>query len=278
MATRSVDLRARGVALLRLAMRLSTLATRPELRPVVGFRVLAVPFLPRVGPRGHRGVLLPVVIAGAARRLWVADWTELETLREMALEGAWQDDLPQDPQVIVDLGAHIGLASLVYRARFPKARILAVEADPETALRLRANVGGSEIEVWEGAVCDRDEVVSFFMRDRSWGSSLDAHWPPEPVTEVTVRGITLDSLLDERGIDRVDLLKINVEGAEYAILASLRDPGRIRYVLGELHGDAISGEARLRSALPEADLWIGHDGYAMTFRGRPRRGGPGGGP
>jgi hypothetical protein len=93
-----------------------------------------------------------------------------------------------------------------------------------------------------------------------------------------VRGITLDSLLDERGIDRVDLLKINVEGAEYAILASLRDPGRIRYVLGELHGDAISGEARLRSALPEADLWIGHDGYAMTFRGRPRRGGPGGGP
>lgn len=256
----------RAVELLRLAARLSQLAPGARLRAVVVLRVLAVSVVCNVPALRRRGVVLTISIAGIFRRLRVADRTELETLRAMALEGAWQDGLPDEAAVVLDLGAHIGLTAVVYRSRYPNARIIAVEPDPETCARLRANVEGLSIEVVQAAVCDSNGPVAFFPSRASWASSLNGDEGSTAPTTVT--GVTLDRLLHDHRLGHVDLLKVNVEGAEFEIFATLADHGRLGYVLGEFHGDATEGEKRLRQALPGMDLWFGYDGYAMTFRVR----------
>lgn len=265
MGLRSRSLWPRTIALLRLAVRLSLLAPSVRLRPVVAMRALTVPVIRHMPALRRRGVVLPIVIADVFRHLRVAGRTELETLQAMALEGAWQHGLPDQAAVVLDLGAHIGLTAVVYRSRYPTARILAVEPDPETCARLRANVQGLSIEVLQAAVCGSDGPVPFFPSRESWGSSLSGdHGSSAPIT---VMGVTFDRLLEDHGLGQVDLLKVNVEGAEFEIFDTLTDHGRLGYVLGEFHGDIKEGEKRLRAALPGMDLWFGYDGYAMTFRG-----------
>jgi hypothetical protein len=62
-----------------------------------------------------------------------------------------------------------------------------------------------------------------------------AAWGSSDAPQVEVRSLRLGTLLDEQGIERVDLLKVDVEGAELMALTSDDGLDRVRWVIGELH-------------------------------------------
>lgn len=154
--------------------------------------------------------------------------------------------------VFLDVGAHLGLYALVgSRAVGSSGRVVAIEADPDTAADLRHNVsinGASNVLVLGVGVSDRHERRRLAFRtpgNRAGNSFLFAGG----------RGVEVDcfpllDLLRGQGIAQVDGLKIDVEGFEHRVLAPfLRDAEAAllpRFVITEFYPewlDAAGGDA-----------------------------------
>jgi hypothetical protein len=73
-------------------------------------------------------------------------------------------------------------------------------------------------------------------------SSLVERFNNEPFIEVTTK--TLDTLMKDLGLDQIDLLKFDVEGAEYVALKDFKNILRVREVVGEIHLDLMAGVSR----------------------------------
>jgi FkbM family methyltransferase len=114
--------------------------------------------------------------------------------------------------VVIDLGANRGEFSRDVAARFG-AKCLAVEASPDTARNIPA---ADNVRVLNYAITDHDGPVSFNLSMNSEMSSVHPSNVPSgsKLGTVDVQGRTLESLLRECAIDRADLLKVDIEGAE----------------------------------------------------------------
>jgi FkbM family methyltransferase len=126
-------------------------------------------------------------------------------------------------RLIVDVGANIGLFSYFARRQNPSAEIIAIEADPHTMRILRTNVEEKRIEVLHCAASDQSGIVKFYSCSVSGWSSLYDVRGAIGGEEVHVPAMRLSKLLRGRGIERIGVLKIDVEGAEYSILLGDRD-------------------------------------------------------
>jgi FkbM family methyltransferase len=209
-------------------------------------------------PFRDRGVRVRIAIRGRPYAVRLVGRTDLEVLREIAIHDEYgaSDGVPAE--VIVDLGAHSGLATLRLLAVRPGARVLAVEADPGLLPVLRENVAGLDVTVVHAAIGGTSAERSFFRAgDSTWGNSLDRTLPWQE--QVTVPGLTLDALLDHHGIASVDLLKIDVEGAEWEVFADGL-PARVRAIAGEFHArDGLPPRRLLERLGGELDVTVQRD-------------------
>jgi FkbM family methyltransferase len=129
--------------------------------------------------------------------------------------------------VVVDLGAHKGEFSLEVVQRFG-CRCIAVEANPALLTVVKA-VPGVEA-VW-GAVGGVDGEVELHLSTNSEASTvLRAHDAEFSGKSVRVPALQLARLLREQSVRRVDLLKVDIEGAEIAMLRSMNDEDLDRIV------------------------------------------------
>jgi FkbM family methyltransferase len=138
-----------------------------------------------------------------------------------------------DAQIIVDLGANVGLATLFYADRFKGARFVCVEPDPRNVPLLRKNVAwlGERVLVIDGAVRSLPGMGSFDDTSWSWGGQLQ----PEGRGGRPVRCFTLDEIMALARLDRIDLLKVDIEnGVEDLFRANNRWLDRVRLIVVEL--------------------------------------------
>jgi FkbM family methyltransferase len=135
---------------------------------------------------------------------------------------------------ILDCGAHVGLASLWMKRRWPRARITAFEADPQIARLLRANLarnGASDVEVVEAAVWRCDGDVAFCAAGSDAGAVAAVAAAPGEAS-IRVRSVRLRHWLTEP----IDLLKLDIEGAELDVLEDSADRlHHVRAVHLEVH-------------------------------------------
>ncbi|MBF0627046.1 MAG: FkbM family methyltransferase [Magnetococcales bacterium] len=125
---------------------------------------------------------------------------------------------PQPHHTILDIGAHIGGFALVAARKVPAGRVYAVEACQETFDYLRVNVALNRLDNITAerlAIADQRGVVRLYHDDGNWGHSIMA--PLSPVWEETPT-LSLAEYLAERGVESVDFIKMNCEGAEFPIL------------------------------------------------------------
>jgi FkbM family methyltransferase len=124
-------------------------------------------------------------------------------------------------KVFVDIGANAGLyAFIAALAGGPDSRILAVEPQSDLRERLAYNAGlngFSQIEIAAEALSNHDGTARFRIDPKNLGRSQLAEADEAADTEI-VRVTQLATLLAERGIARVDAMKIDVEGHETLIL------------------------------------------------------------
>lgn len=119
--------------------------------------------------------------------------------------------------ICIDIGANIGVKALLLSRHARKGRVIAVEAAPSIARCLEINItanAASNVECVQAAVGDRIDTVHFFEM------SAYGHVASEGI-EVPM--ITLQEIVRNRSLPRIDFIKIDVEGFEYAILKNAYD-------------------------------------------------------
>jgi len=143
---------------------------------------------------------------------------------------------PDDVSVIVDCGANIGITSLFLAARYPRARILSVEPHPENFVLLEANVAQvPRITPIRACVTGRpheESAVRFTTDQAAWGNRIATG-----DDGLLVPAITIDELCNQNGLAKIDLLKLDIEGAEEQVLENGTFLSRIEHIIIELHGN-----------------------------------------
>jgi FkbM family methyltransferase len=126
--------------------------------------------------------------------------------------------------VIFDVGVNYGYTSAWF-ARWAQ-RVYAFEPNPKNQslireqLRIRAI---DNVELVETAVSDREGEAEFFVKPQDGHHSLGDIGASETIDRIRVPVTTLDRFATERGIDRIGLLKIDVEGYEAEVLRGARE-------------------------------------------------------
>jgi FkbM family methyltransferase len=119
------------------------------------------------------------------------------------------------PPRIVDLGANVGLFAASCRERWPGAEITAVEPDPENLKLLRQTAAGAaKIEVLAACAADHDGAVRFVA-----GQFAESHVADTDSREATIEVPCVDVF---RLAQSADLVKMDIEGSEWEILADPR--------------------------------------------------------
>lgn len=152
-------------------------------------------------------------------------------------------EIPLEPgDAVIDIGANVGVISIILAAFRPGITVHALEPVPETYESLRHNVEaaglGDRIKTYNRAVAGSGEPLEITVDPDNSGSS-SAFIPGSNASgtrTVRVEAVTLDEIFRADGIERCKLLKLDAEGAEYDILASTGVLGRVDYLVGEFHG------------------------------------------
>jgi FkbM family methyltransferase len=134
--------------------------------------------------------------------------TEIDFLTTLALTGP-----------IVDVGANIGVVSLLLATQYPQNRVFSLEPAPTTFDALSKNValnGLPNISCHQLALSDSVGEIAFDALPHQRGNARIADAKSTHVT--MVRTTTLDDFVEEQGIETISLLKIDVEGFEASVL------------------------------------------------------------
>lgn len=144
------------------------------------------------------------------------------------LTAAMQTAPASRPFVFIDGGANVGMYSLYViseaRRMGRKARILAVEPDPVNLSRLRFNIAASqasEIDVAPVALGGQDDVGRLLSLQSNRGEVRLARAGEATAETIEVPIRTLPGILGDAGIDRIDVLKLDIEGVEFPVLRTL---------------------------------------------------------
>ena len=128
--------------------------------------------------------------------------------------------------VVLDVGANIGVATMAMAtALHGPARFLAVEPSPRNLAHLRHNLAANgfepRVEVIAAAAGAEPGSLSFHESEFGAGSHLVSghHLAGDAMPAVQVPVETLDRIVSARGLERLDLVKIDVEGFEPDVLA-----------------------------------------------------------
>lgn len=138
------------------------------------------------------------------------------------------------PRTIVDVGANCGMTSVFYANRYPAATVVAVEPETSNYLALLENTRAyPNIIPIHAALWSEDGQVEIFPgwpRLSKWGK-----WGFRVREGNGCRALTLTSLMREVGIQTVDILKIDVEGAERDIFSTCDWMDAVKLLAIELH-------------------------------------------
>jgi FkbM family methyltransferase len=155
---------------------------------------------------------------------------------QVLLGREYEFDLPFSPRFIVDAGANIGMTSLYFAHRFPRAKVIAVEAEASNFDVLTRNVRPyPSILAIHAALWSRDGEISISELDITSGHGGEWAFFAHEGPGVKVRAITMPTLMKENRIPCVDLLKVDIEGAEKEVFEACDWMRNIRCLMIELH-------------------------------------------
>lgn len=170
--------------------------------------------------------------------------SDLFTVAEILHERQYELTTPlPDAPVIIDGGANVGVAALWFLARHPGATLHAFEPEPGNFRLLQANIGGLPgVKVHQAAIGASEDPVTLHLAQHSAvHSTMDTSVGERSIEVPSVR---LDRYLASQGIERVHLLKLDVEGAEALVVEGLGDRlADVDVVVGEMHEDFVDAAA-----------------------------------
>jgi FkbM family methyltransferase len=164
-------------------------------------------------------------------------------VREVFLFGDYYFKAKNDAPLIIDCGANIGVTTLFLKRLYPNARVIAFEPSPVAVAALRKNISDNNIQnvtIVEAAVSNEEGTISFWEQPSKTGGStavrdvFESKSEATKFEEVSVRATRLSPHITED----IDLLKMDIEGAEGLVINELSMSGtlkRVKNIIMEFH-------------------------------------------
>lgn len=138
-------------------------------------------------------------------------------------------NLDKKAPLIIDCGANIGLATIFFKDLYPQARIICFEPDPNAFQLLKKNIefnAITNVTLINAALAREEGVTNFYgqvqiSQPDSRGNSILREWGTQRDISniIQVKTVKLSNYINEP----VDLLKIDIEGAEQQVLEEIID-------------------------------------------------------
>ena len=239
----------RDILIMTFSMSLPKVATMGLLTGPRKYYSLLGPFGVVLGAKSRllrRSIQIGVEIAGIRHPVHLRLRTsDVWLCQQILVDAQYDSGLSLRPRVIVDGGANIGLASIFYANKYPEASIIAVE--PEQ----------SNFEMLQKNVCAYPNILP--IRAALWNKNQDLYSsavaPGHHAYQVReqqvsgrdstcdiVRGLSLQGLMADFGIQHIDLLKVDIEGSEKEVFHdSASWIGNVGVIAIEIHDWMRSG-------------------------------------
>jgi FkbM family methyltransferase len=120
-------------------------------------------------------------------------------------------------EYIIDAGANIGLASIVFSKAFPDAEIICVEPDSGNFNSLKLNTNNLKVKLLKKAVWNcvtQLEIDKNFRDGQDWSIQVKELSKTKTSTKNIIETVTITGILVDKKWNSIDLLKIDIEGAE----------------------------------------------------------------
>lgn len=167
---------------------------------------------------------------GLRMKLTVKDWVQ----NNLFIYGYYEKNesdywlkRSEKAKIIIDIGANVGYYSLLAAKNIErnKGKIFAFEPVNKTFIRLGENILLNKIDcisIYKKAISNENSSIKINVgNDENWGmSSINSHEHLSSESEI-VECETLDTFCNSVNISQVDLIKIDVEGAEYNVLQGM---------------------------------------------------------
>ena len=135
------------------------------------------------------------------------------------------------PQLIIDGGANVGMASLYFSAKYSEAKIYAIEPEPENFKLLARNCAGiPNILLRRAALWPTHSklALSNYDRNENWTFAVGEG-------DGDVESITIEEILKDSCKDGIDLLKLDIEGSERELFEDAPWLSCVKQIVIELH-------------------------------------------
>jgi FkbM family methyltransferase len=200
-----------------------------------------------------------------AKPIFIRSFGDFSTIKEIFIDQVYDLPIGVQPRTIIDLGSNIGLAMCYFSLRFPGVVIWGYEPDPSNWRQLERNSSALErVQTFPLAVSgQRGQALFSADSHRGTSSGLTSELGDGAIV---VEACTLDEVIEKTGIETIDLVKFDIEGAEYDVFQSFNGWGRVQVFVGEVHQ---TEKTDLLGAF--CDRFEEH-GYSVQTEGNPETG------
>lgn len=157
--------------------------------------------------------------------------------------------IPKNDQLILDIGANQGYYSLKVKSYAPNCKIIAFEPNPLMYDALLKNIKSNNVQMFESenvAIADKDGFINLEIVPQIGaigGKSIkipERKWmKDEFIRNINAKTLALDTVFNKYKIDKVDILKIDVEGMEVEILSNCHNLDKVERLVIEYHSEKI---------------------------------------
>ncbi len=173
--------------------------------------------------------------------------SDIPTFNQVFMSQAYDFETSDDPKVIIDAGANIGLTSIYFANKYPESKIIAIEPEINNYEMLKKNVASySNVITINAALWSENEKIDLIDPGRGhWGFMTQPEEHQEEFlgkTSHKVQGMTIDKIMENHSLEKIDILKIDIEGAEREVfMDSSPWIGKVDALIIELHERMKSG-------------------------------------
>jgi FkbM family methyltransferase len=196
---------------------------------------------PRATDHAESNVFLRELNRQVTIRLGTSD---LRCLAKVFVDYEYVIPFKTNPSLIVDAGANIGMATLYFTNKFPQAKIIAIE--PEQAnydLLVRNCSEVPNVVSWHAALWNTNVSLEIANPEaENWAFVVTAG----TLNGCGIKAVTVPQILAESGHDTIDILKLDIEGAERELFQDGCEEwlARVKMIIIELHDRSVPGCSR----------------------------------
>ena len=165
--------------------------------------------------------------------------TDMTCFEKVFVDEEYKWPFQTKPRIIVDAGANIGMATLYFSQTFPEARIISIEPESSNFNMLVKNCGQlPNVTLVQGALWSEERNLMLKNpQAEKWAFSVAEASSSTPSGSHEVVALTIPGILKRLGTDHIDILKLDIEGAELDLFRNGAEAwlGSIRQIVIELH-------------------------------------------